>query len=196
MSEEIATIEPEKRVHPNWKGAVTNEEVRKRREALELNKVSPEPDKEAKKEVSIEEVKKLRRKERIPFGGARLKLSAPSKEGKVRRWVNDVGGRCQLAENGGYEFVTDDGLKIGDTNVGSGNQSLDSHVSRIVGTQANGDPMVAFLMEIDEEIYQEDQDEKQRKLDLVDDQIKHGNIEGIVGRNGRYIPKEGITYKP
>jgi len=140
--------------------------------------------------------KKQRRKERIPFGGPRLKLSAPKKEGKVRRWVNDIGGRCQLAEDGGYEFVTDDGLKIGDTDVGNGNQSLDSRVSRIVGTQSDGSPLTAFLMEIDEEFYEEDQREKQKQLDLLDAQIQRGNIEGQVGRDGRYIPKEGITYKP
>ena len=189
MSEDTIITEPEKKIHPNFKGAITNEEARRRRELQKLNEVSTEP------EIK-EETKKPGRKERIPFGGTRLKLSVPPREGKVMRWVNDVGGRCQLAENGGYEFVTDDGLKIGDTNVGSGNQSLDSRVSRIVGTQADGSPLTAFLMEIDEELYKEDQDEKQRKLDLIDDQIKHGNIEGIVGRDGRYVPKEGIVYKP
>jgi len=190
MSEDtiITTTEPEKKVHPNFKGAITNEEAKRRRELQKLNEVSPEP--------KFEETKKLGRKERIPFGGARQKLSVPAKEGKIRRWVNDVGGRCQLAGEGGYEFVNDDGLKIGDTDVGSGNQSLDSRVSRIVGTQADGSPLVAFLMEIDEEFYKEDQEEKQKKIDLIDAQIQRGNIQGQVGQDGRYIPKEGISYKP
>ncbi len=193
MSEYTNITEPEKKVHPNWKGAITNEEAKRRREEQELNKVSTEIEKTEPEKV-VE--KKLGRKERIPFGTARQKLSVAGKEGKVRRWVNDIGGRCQLAENGGYEFVTDDGLKIGDTDIGSGNQSLDSRVSRIVGTQADGSPLTAFLMEIDEEFYKADQDEKQKKLDLIDDQILHGNIEGRVGHDGRYIPKEGINYKP
>ena len=188
MSEDTIITEPEKKIHPNFKGAITNEEAKRRREERELNKVSPEP--------KIEEIKKPGRKERIPFGAARQKLSVASKEGKVRRWVNDVGGRCQLAGDGGYEFVTDDDLKIGETSIGSGNQALGSRVSRIVGTQPDGSPLVAFLMEIDEEFYKEDQEEKQKKIDLVDAQIQRGNIEGHVGRDGRYIPKEGITYKP
>jgi len=186
MSEDTIIKEPERKVHPNFKGAITNEEARRRRELQKSNEISPE----------VEEIEKPGRKERIPFGGARLKLSVASKEGKVRRWVNDVGGRCQLAGEGGYEFVNDDGLKIGDTDVGSGNQSLDSRVSRIVGTQADGSPLVAFLMEIDEEFYKEDQEEKQKKIDLIDAQIQRGNIQGQVGQDGRYIPKEGISYKP
>ena len=164
--------------------AKTNEECRIMKETQKAN------------ETATETIKKLGRKERVPFGGARLKLSVPAKKGKVRRWVNDVGGRCQLAGEGGYEFVADDGLKIGDANIDSGNQSLDSRVSRIVGTQADGRPLTSFLMEIDEKLYKEDQEEKQKKLDSVDAQIQRGNIEGQVGRDGRYIPKEGISYKP
>ena len=170
--------------HIRHYGAKTDKELGITKESKEVN------------ETATETIKKPGRKERVPFGGARLKLSVPAKEGKVRRWINDVGGRCQLAEGGGYEFVTDDGLKIGDTNIGSGNQSLGSRVSRIVGTQADGKAMTAFLMEIDEELYKEDQEEKQKKIDLIDEQIQRGNIEGQVGRDGRYVPKEGISYKP
>lgn len=139
---------------------------------------------------------KAARRERVPFGGTRMKLSFPDKPGKVRRWVNDVGGRCQLAENGGYDFVTDEGMKIGDTAVGSGNQDMGSRVSRIVGTNADGSPMRAFLMEIDKDTYDGDQNEKQKPLDLIDAQIRGGNVEGRVGQDGRYIPNEGINYKP
>lgn len=151
-----------------------------------------ETDKKDEKEVKV--VKKAR-KERVPFGGSRMKLSFPEVAGKVRRWVNDVGGRCQLAEEGGYDFVTDEGQKIGDTAVGSGNQDLGSRVSRIVGTLPDGSPQRAFLMEIDKDLYDEDQAEKQSKLDVIDAQIRGGNVEGRVGADGRYIPKEGITYK-
>lgn len=147
-------------------------------------------------ELGLEPAKTKKRKERIPFGTIRQKLNYKGRAGKVSRWVNDVGGRCQLAEDGGYSFVTDNDLKIGDTDVGSGNQSLDTRVSRIVGTLADGSPQRAFLMEIDEEVYKDDQKEKQKKIDLIDDQIQRGNIEGRVGLDGRYIPKEGINYKP
>ena len=150
-----------------------------------------------KEEGTKEEVKAVKkaRKERVPFGGSRTKLSFPEAAGKVRRWINDVGGRCQLAEEGGYDFVSDEGQKIGDTAIGSGNQDLGSRVSRIVGTMPDGSPQRAYLMEIDKDLYDEDQTEKQRKLDVIDAQIRGGNVEGRVGQDGRYIPKEGITYR-
>src|SRR4030042_4576639 len=86
MSEDTNIVEQEKKFHPNFKGAITNEEARRRRELLKANEVS--------QEVKIEETKKPGRKERIPFGAPRPKLSVAPREGKVRRWVNDVGGRC------------------------------------------------------------------------------------------------------
>lgn len=135
------------------------------------------------------------RKERIPLGTVRQKLSAPSVDGKVRRWINDDGGRIPMAEQGGYEFVTDDGLKIGETNLGSGNQDLGSRVSRIVGTKANGEPLRAYLMEIDKDSYDEDQAAKAAKIKETDDQIRHGNIERKPD-DGRYVPRDGINYKP
>jgi hypothetical protein len=142
-------------------------------------------------------VAKTVRRERVPFGGSRRKLSYPPKEGKVRRWVNDVGGRPQLAAQGGYEFVVDEGLPVGDTAVGSGNTDLGSRVSRIVGKNADGSPLTAFLMEIDQDLYSQDQAEKQKPLDAIDDQIRSGKVSGGIGPQDKaYIPKEGITYKP
>ena len=141
-------------------------------------------------------VKSAARKERVPFGVARLKLSAPVHPGYKRRWVNDTGGRTEQAEAGGYEFVTDTGLQIGETAVGSGNQDLGSRVSRIVGTMPDGKPQRAYLMEIKDEFYYEDQREKQKKLDVTDNQIRKGsyNPDGDKDTN-RYIPSEGISIK-
>ena len=135
------------------------------------------------------------RKERIPLGTPRQKLTAPSAPGKVRRWMNDAGGRLAMAQQGGYEFVTDDGLKIGDTNIGSGNMDLGSRVSRPVGTTADGKPLNAYLMEIDEDLYNEDQATKAAQIKAVDDQIRHGNTERKPD-DGRYVPENGINYKP
>jgi hypothetical protein len=140
-------------------------------------------------------LKSAARRERIPLGTPRQKLSAPARPGKVCRWVNDDGGRVSMAEQGGYDFVTDDGMKIGDTNVGSGNQDLGSRVSRVVGTKTDGSPMKAYLMEIDEDLHKEDQAAKAARVKETDDQIRLGNIERKPD-DGRYIPETGITYKP
>lgn len=153
-----------------------------------------EPKEELKDISPRQEERKAARKERIPLGNARLKLTAPAKDGKVRRWVNDKGGRIQQAQEGEYEFVADDGMQIGDPGT-DGNQDLGSRVSRIVGTKEDGRPLSAYLMEIDKEIYDTDQMEKAKKLDEVDSEIRRGSFKQKPTDN-RYIPKEGITYKP
>lgn len=164
----------------------------------EQRKVKMEKIEQAKAQEIVETKrqaeKKAKRKERIPLGNARLKLTAPVKEGKKRRWINDVGGRLDMAQQGGYEFVTDSNLQIGEAGT-DGNQDLGTRISRVVGTREDGQPMQAYLMEIDEDLYNEDQAAKARKLDEVDNEIRRGNIKREKN-DARYIPKEGITYKP
>lgn len=181
MSEEGIATEPEKKFHPNFKGAITNEEARRRREAQELSKVSPEPEKESKKEVGIEETKKPGRKERIPFGTPRRRFNSPEGDGYHYRVFNDnwqkEPGRIIRALDAGYEKVEDFELLP-------------------VGTNDDGSPIKGVLMRIRKEFYEEDQDAKNKKLDETDAQILRGSVEGRVGHDGRYIPKEGIHYKP
>jgi len=153
------------------------------------------PDPETKGPASVP-TKSNARKERVPFGAARLRLTAPQRPGYKRRWVNDVGGALEQAQDGWYEFVTDDGLKIGETAVGSGNQDLGSRVSRIVGTLRNGQPQRAYLMEIKDEYYQEDQETKQKRLDVTDNQIRGGTFNPDNDNDmKRYVPAEGISVK-
>jgi hypothetical protein len=134
------------------------------------------------------------RRKRVPLSGMRSKLSAPQREGYVRRWFNDTGGRLMDAENAGYEFVTDTGLQIGDPGT-DGNQDTGSRVSKVVDRQENGQPMRAYLMEIKKEWYDEDQKNKQKQVDRVDEAIMGGNHENSLGARG-YVPKGGIKYKP
>lgn len=157
-----------------------------------INEVQKE---QTRVETIAKPISKPGRKERIPLGAPRQKLTAPTAKGKVRRWVNDDGGRVPMAEQGGYDFVTDNGLKIGDTGINSGNQDLGSRISRIVGTKGDGTPLRAFLMEIDEDTYKEDQTAKAQRVKETDDQIRHGNIERK-SDDGRYVPRDGINYKP
>lgn len=143
---------------------------------------------------------KADRKERIPLGNVRAKMTVDDGtrdkyQGKRLRWVNDTAdGRLQNAELGGYEFVTADGTeRIGEGS--NGNSDLGSRVSRIVGTKEDGQPMRAYLMAIDEELYQEDQAEKQKEVDQIDTHIRSGAIGGTKpGQDGRYV--KDINYKP
>lgn len=162
-------------------------------EKVEIQTVMPEKE-EPKQETKPE--KSAARKERIPLGRTRLKLTAPKRPGFHRHWINDVGGRLEEAQSGGYQFVMDEGLKIGETALGSGNQDLGNCVSRIVGTLPDGKPQRAYLMEIEEEYYQQDQVEKQKRLDVIDAQIKGGTFNPENDNDmKRYVPSEGISIK-
>lgn len=125
------------------------------------------------------------RQERIPLGQQKPKMARVARPGMVGRWVNDVGGRIDAARQAGYEHVmetvTPDGEK--------------KPVSMTVGTAESGGPLTAFYMEIPEKFYREDQKAKLKPVDEVDNAIRHGNIEGEVGKDGRYMPSQGINIR-
>lgn len=109
--------------------------------------------------------KPTKRRRRASVGSLALKLSAPSREGYTRRWVNDDGNRIANADELGYDHVSDTGLKTS----GPG-----SRVSRLVGTKANGEPLHAYLMETPDELYAEGLAEKEAAARQIDESIKAG----------------------
>ncbi len=113
---------------------------------------------ESKSEVETNE-KKPARTERVPFGSPSQKMARPAKPGKVRRWFNDEGNRIALAEQSGRTFVRD--------------ENNEKEVM-VVGTNQDGSEKRAYLMEIDEDLYQEDQVLKQGAIDAIDEAIKEG----------------------
>jgi len=139
------------------------------------------------------ETNEARRKERIPLGVPRTNMDVPDKNGFVRRWINDVGGRIERSIDAGYVFVSDQRIRVGQR---EGNTDTGSKISMVVGRHDNGTAMKAYLMEIKKEWYDEDQAAKQKSIDAIDDQIRHGNVDGEPGSDGRYIPDEGIKYAP
>ena len=122
------------------------------------------------------------RKSRVPLGVSRIKLNASKREGYVRRWINDVPGRLNAAQQAGYEFVSDDPLAAS-TNTGT-------RISQVVDKSTG---LTSYLMEIPEEFYEEDQAKKAEDLDKIDEELRRGDAAGgKVGRDGRYVPKQGI----
>src|SRR5574343_828428 len=133
------------------------------------------------------------RKKRVPFGVPRMELKTDQVPGKVRRWINDDVDRLESAQEGGYEFV--ESAKSGAAGHAdiTARDGLDSRVSKVVGTKADGSPLRAYLMEIDEDWYKEDQEAKQGRVDKTEVALRRGTDEtGTPGRDGRYIPREGI----
>jgi hypothetical protein len=128
------------------------------------------------------------RKKRVPLGVPRTKLTAPTRPGYQRRWINDdAKGRLQHAKEGGYTHVEDPNLLVGED---GGGDKTDSRVSRIVGKRDDGKPLRAFLMEIPSELYKEDQASKQAELDEVDRSIRKGRLVSQ-GEEHRYVPDDG-----
>lgn len=121
------------------------------------------------------------RAKRIPLGVQRLKLTASIRKGFVRRWINDDGSRVAAALQGGYEFVRREGADATSTDPGD-------QVSQVVGRLEGGAPLRAYLMEIREEWFKEDQTAKQLDVDKRENQIKRGELEGKVGVDGVYVP--------
>lgn len=125
---------------------------------------------------------------RVPLGVPRMKLTSGHREGYVRRWIND--DRLQSAEKGGYSYVRlEDAGEVGTFDVSQRN-GLGDKVSRVVGRHQNGSPMMAYLMEIKQEWYDEDQRAKQAPIDEQEMAIKRGAGPG--NQEGRYIPDVGI----
>ena len=72
-----------------------------------------------------------KRRPRTSVGGFGTKLSAPSREGYVRRFVNDTGNRLAEMQELGYSIVEQEGV-----------QSFDpgSAITRLAGTKDGGAP--------------------------------------------------------
>lgn len=124
------------------------------------------------------------RSKRVLLGGTSLKLDAPKRNGYVRRWFNDAEGRVETAEQAGYSFVHD----------GRAESEQPVRVRRRVGTNADGTPLYAYLMEKPEEFYQEDQALKRQPLDEIDEAIFGGQVRGAQARDtGNFYSRVNIT---
>jgi hypothetical protein len=141
---------------------------------------------EAKRSAGREEAG---RNSRVPLGVARAKLSVPSRPGYVRRWINDEEGRLMNAEAGGYQFAQDASLQIGAPDVDNVNRDLGARISRVVDKSSG---KKAYLMEIKEEHYREDQQAKAEKVAEKDRLIKTGKLDDDTSR----YHKDPVTGAP
>jgi len=134
------------------------------------------------------------RKARVPLGRPRYRLSSSKHipDGKVGRWINDDPGRLQAAEEGGWTYVDDPEVKIGEGAANERDQ-MSTKVRRRVGAREGGFLKNAYLMVIDKEIYDRDQAEKQKDIDRTEEGLRRGEVEGgLKPTDGKYDPREGI----
>lgn len=116
------------------------------------------------------------RPKRTPVSGWRNVLTFKDKEpGYFYRWVNDTETRLDVFKAAGYEPVVGNS-QVGDKRVGTASQ-LGSVISKPVG---NG--IVAVLMRIKQEWYDEDQEAKLARVRSIESDIQNtGNKNGWYG---------------
>ena len=152
--------------------------------------------------------RKVDRKDRVPFGTMKSKLTLDAQtvkrfadQGKVPRFVNDADGGVRIgqAQAGGYEFVTADGSEFIGTPDGTMGPESGSLITKPAGKDENGKSYRAYLMAIDKDLYEEDQAAKEEVNKKVDDAIRGGTLanggtEVIPGKGKSYIKQ--ADYKP
>lgn len=151
--------------------------------------------------------RKVDRKDRVPFGTMKSKLTLDAQTtkklaeaGKVPRVINDDGSmRIAQALQGGYEFVVSGGeTYLGDSD-GSAIPDCGSLIKKYVGKNDKGEPMYGYVMAIDKELYEEDKAAKEAVNKKVDDAIRggtlaNGSTEKIPGKGETFIKQ--VDYRP
>lgn len=121
---------------------------------------------------------------RIPMAVPVQKLDAPEIPGYHLHWFLGTPERIQRAQDGGYETVSQEEIRLNSTGLGSnsttsGNTDMGSLVSKEAGSEIgrDGQPIRMVLMKIKLEWYKEDQK-------LVDDknyQVANSLTGGLLG---------------
>lgn len=152
--------------------------AKNRREETEAKRVSND---EARNEVA----QKTRKRTRIPLDGReRNILNVKGKEkGYHYCFVNDDRNNISRYLDAGYEFVEHD-VEIGDQKVTKASNE-DSKASKVVGTTREGKPMVAYLMRIKQEWYDEDMAAFHETVDKSEEEMKRQLNSGEDGTYGQ-----------
>ncbi len=123
---------------------------------------------------------------RVPVGGPRLKLQLSDEDMKgfkqrkmVTHWFNDDPGRIERAQGGGYTFVKPEhATSLGQGALHSDGKDPESN-TRVSIVVNRSDPITrAYLMEISEKFYKEDQATKEKVNAQVDEALALGGKRG------------------
>jgi len=145
--------------------------------------------------TEAERVEGQQPRERIPFGVPRSRMSVIGElPGYTLAWINDLGGRLEEAQLGGYEYVKRGEIRLAvgmDGDVTPHNSDLGDRISMIVGThgKVNGEPLRAYLMKIRNEYREESRqilrDIRNKRLAS----IKRGQASALPD-NSFYVPNQ------
>lgn len=162
----------------------------------ELSRLKAEEALEPKPQVKPEQVRseldrvpERQPRARIPFGVPRSKLAVLGEiPGFHMQWINDVGGRIEEAQAGGYEFVSKSEIHLAPgASVTPVNSDLGDRVSMVVGTmKQTGASLRAYLMKIRNEYKNEDRKILSDRRELRMASIKRGRAVDV--DDNFYIP--------
>jgi hypothetical protein len=106
--------------------------------------------------------------------------------------ANDDGNRLVEMQAAGYSFVDANEIEGTNGNISSFNTDPGGKVRFVVGTQAQSEPMYAYLMKLPLEFFDEDQAALETSNARIDSAIINGQFNQQANER-RYIPSTGIT---
>lgn len=112
------------------------------------------------------------RLERVPIHRQNL-IKANTREGYVRRLVNDIDDRIERFKLAGWTLVENE--TVGDPHAGDAS-SLGSVTTKSVGAGVK-----AVLMEIPKDLYNEDQRDKQQRVDTLEEAMERDIKQSLGG---------------
>ena len=129
--------------------------------------------------------RKDKRAERLALGGhAGQRMLAHTRPGYKRRWCNDSGARIEEMLDKGWDFVFTKDASINNDDLGT-RKSL--QVSK------HGPPVTAYLMELPEKDYLDGQQDKERRIQQTENQIRSAST-GIGSE--RDSSGQSVAYNP
>lgn len=150
-----------------------------------------EPKTEQPKKQTKAQRLKEKRQQRKPLTGRIQKLQIDIPDGFAGRWFNDVGPRIQNALAAGWEFI-DPKTQL---NVRERPDDMGSVVRERVDKKLSNEPIYAYLMVIEKELYDEDQASKMNEVLETDRKIVKGDIpnsKGAVDGDLVYVKKADL----
>lgn len=118
--------------------------------------------------------RKTTKRERVPFGGPRRRLTINDQDPRYfYRWFNDQEDRIERALAAGYEFVKKGDVVVGDKDVHNQDSDLNSRTSKKLRN------FTVYLMRIPKELHEEDLAVKRAEADKIDEAIYGGGADKV-----------------
>lgn len=109
---------------------------------------------------------------RVPVSGRNILTVKGKEPGYVYRIVNDDGDRVERFQEGGYELVQTDSVKVGDNRVSV--PSSEGSVKQV----SVGQGMKGYVMRIKKDFYDEDQRARDKRTDELEATTKKEALKG------------------